>query len=167
MSRFSPLIVMLALCALVIGLPPTAGSDPGGTPVCNGGAPGALPGVADCPQPGDPQCGSDVQRFDARCVSNVLPYCSVPYMLLPDTAAVGGKSWQCLANGVDPTLDDPLLPYCAAPLELVPDLASLGGQRWKCPASAQSGYVGSAPPFRPLPSGSDVLPSTMAPAPPG
>lgn len=63
-----------------------------------------------------------------------LPYCAVPYMLLPDTAAVGGKSWQCLTNGVDPTLDDPVLPYCPTPLVLVPDIASVGGQRWQCPA---------------------------------
>lgn len=128
---------VLALCALALGWPAISSSDPGGSPVCNSGPP--MPGVADCPQPGDPPCGSAAQPISDRCIDNILPYCSVPYMLLPDTAAVGGKSWQCLANGVNPALDDAILPYCAAPLQLVPDVASLGGQRWECPMVIQPG----------------------------
>lgn len=125
-----PVFFTLALC-----WPTVASSDPGGSPVCNSGAPGSVPGVADCPPSADP-------------APALLPYCSVPYMLLPDTAAVGGKSWQCLANGVNPALDDPVLPYCSSPLQLAPDLASLGGQRWVCP-TVGSGPIPPPPPDPP------------------
>ncbi len=163
--RFLRLMSVSAFCVLAFCWPAVAGADPGGAPVCNSGPPGSVPGVADCPQqPSDPPFITPVP--------GPLPYCSVPLMLLPDTAALGGKSWQCLADGVNPALDDPVLPYCSTPLQLVPDAASLGGQRWVCPVG--SGPIPAPPPpppppaIPPLPAGSDVVvPSTMVPAPSG
>lgn len=103
-------------------------------------APAARPGLE-----GDPIPLGNGDGTGAAPDSAVLPYCAVPLMLLPDTAAVGGKSWQCLAEGLNTALDDPLLPYCPAPLVLVPDLAAVGGQRWQCPVSTVSLMPALAP----------------------
>lgn len=160
MLRILSTIAISALCALgLLYAPPTATADPGGFPVCdpNPQNTGIDPVVAPCPNtitpidaPPTPVCGSAAAVPGGVCTvpeaEMLLPYCAVPYMLLPDTAAVGGKSWQCLANGLNTALDDPVLPYCAAPLVLVPDIAALGGESWQCPVGVGSGPLPPPPP---------------------
>jgi len=140
--KFFPTVVVVSSLAF-LGAPPTAGADPGGSPVCDPDppAPGFEPVVAPCPAMGRTPEGDLVPLPG-------LPYCPEgAYILLTDIAAVGGESWYCINGSNWPDQLRETLPYCPAPLALVPDAAALGGQRWQCPVAVGSGPVPPTPPI--------------------
>lgn len=125
----------------VLGAPPMASAEPGGSPVCDPNPDPVFGVVAPCPPMGQNPFGDGV-----LVPLPALPPCSVPYEWTPDIAALGGQSWFCRDNGRPDNPD--VLPYCAEPLVLVPDARSVEGQRWQCPVAVGSGPAPPPPDVR-------------------
>lgn len=142
MMRIFPMVALAVFGSLgVVCAPPTAGAEPGGSPVCDPNPPDPVfeRVVAPCDPVGRALDGSMVPLPG-------LPWCSVPYEWTPDIAALGGQSWFCRDNGRPDNPD--VLPYCAEPLVLVPDARSVEGQRWQCPVAVGSGPAPPPPDVR-------------------